>query len=67
VVLGPVAANYNGPGTPAVKPVTNVTISDCDFGTPVNDKQPIYLYNARDIVLRNVKIGAQVINQVLSA
>jgi polygalacturonase len=67
VVLGPVAANYNRAGTPDVKPVTKVTISDCDFGTPVNAKQPIYLYNARDIVLRNVKIGTQVINQVLSA
>ncbi|MCS0657784.1 glycoside hydrolase family 28 protein [Massilia terrae] len=67
VVLGPVAANYNGAGTPDIRPVANVTISDCDFGTPVNGKQPFYLYNARDIKLKNVKLGAQIVNQTLSS
>jgi polygalacturonase len=66
VVLGPVAATYNGDGKPEVLPVTNVSITDCDFGTPVNAQQPVYLYNARNVVLKNVKIAGKVVNQTLS-
>ena len=69
LILGPVAASYNGKpgpaGTPIV-PVTNVTIRDCDFGTPRNGKEPIYLHNAKDVVLANVKIGGKVIDGKLS-
>jgi polygalacturonase len=59
VILGPVAANYNGVGKPPILPVSGVTISDCDFGTPVNAAQPVYLYNAKGVVLRNVTIGGK--------
>ncbi|HEX8405451.1 MAG TPA: glycoside hydrolase family 28 protein [Duganella sp.] len=65
VVLGPVAVNYNGAGKPQILPVSNVTISDSDFGTPVA-KQPAYLYNVKDLVLKNVTIGGKVFNQTLS-
>jgi len=66
VVLGPVAVNYNGPGKPEILPVSNVTVSDCDFGTPVA-KQPAYLYNVKDFVLKNVTIAGKVHNQRLSS
>jgi polygalacturonase len=49
VILGPVASDYNGPQAGAeVLPVRDVTITDCDFGTPVNAAQPWYLYNVRN-------------------
>lgn len=67
VVLGPVASDYNGPQPmPAVLPVTNVTVTDCDFGTPVNDKAPWYLYNVKGLKLKNVTIGGKVHNAELA-
>jgi polygalacturonase len=65
-VLGPLASRYNGAGKVQVLPVTGVTISDCDFGTPV-DPQPVRLYNARGVVLRNVTISGKLINQGFDA
>ena len=68
VILGPVASDYNGAAPmPAVLPVSNVTISDCDFGTPANAKQPVYLYNVKGLSLKNVKIGESVYNKLMSA
>jgi polygalacturonase len=68
VILGPVASDYNGPQpAPAVLPVTGVTIRDCDFGTPVNQEQPYYLYNVKGLRLENVTIGERVHNATLSA
>ena len=66
VILGPVASDYNGPQPmPAVLPVTNVSISDSDFGTPVNAAQPWYLYNVKGLTLKNVTIGGKVHNATL--
>ncbi|MCS0630289.1 glycoside hydrolase family 28 protein [Telluria mixta] len=68
VVLGPVASDYNGPSpAPAVLPVRDVTITDCDFGTPVNAAQPWYTYNVRGLKLANVKIGGKRYDTTLSA
>jgi polygalacturonase len=68
VILGPVASDYNGKAPrPQVLPVTNVKISDCDFGIPANAEQPYYLYNVKDLILKNVTIGGKVYNEVLSA
>jgi polygalacturonase len=68
VILGPVASDYNGPQPmPPVFPVTNVSISDCDFGTPVNTASPWFLYNVKNMTLKNVTIGDKVHNTVLSA
>jgi polygalacturonase len=68
VVLGPVASDYNGPQPmPAVLPVTGVTISDCDFGTPANAAQPWFLYNVKGLALNNVTIAGKVHNTTLSA
>jgi len=67
VVLGPVASDYNGPGKPAILPVSDIEISDCDLGTPVNADKPLYLYNVKGLKLKNVKIAGKVINQTLSA
>jgi polygalacturonase len=68
LIQGPVAADYNGAEQPppAVLPVTNVTISDCDFGTPVNAAKPYYLYNAQGVQLKNVTIAGKVYNTTLS-
>ncbi|MBR7793461.1 glycoside hydrolase family 28 protein [Undibacterium sp. FT147W] len=68
VVLGPVPSDYNGPASPAPKivPVKNVTISDCDLGNPVNKENPMYLFNVKDLVLKNVRVGGTVYNKTLS-
>jgi len=66
VVMGPVASSYNGPAGVPVLPVTNVTISDCDFGTPVSGALPWFVHNAKGIQLRNVTIAGKVRNEVLS-
>ncbi|WP_240766314.1 glycoside hydrolase family 28 protein [Paraburkholderia flava] len=74
VAQGPVAADYNGPApTPTVPPISNVTISDCDLGTPVNNGTatsttpgPIYLMNVNAIVLKNVAIGGTTYNTSLT-
>jgi polygalacturonase len=66
VLMGPEPGSYNGPAGAPILPVTNVTISDCDFGTPVNGEAPWFVHNAKGIVLRNVKIGGKVRNEVLS-
>jgi polygalacturonase len=68
VILGPVAFDYNGPQpAPAILPVTGVTISDCDFGTPANVDQPCYLYNVKGLTLKNVTIAGRVHNTTMSA
>jgi polygalacturonase len=68
VILGPVASDYNGrEPRPPVLPVTNVKIWDCDFGIPANTEQPWYLYNVKELMLKNVTIGGKVYNEVLSA
>ncbi|QBE62159.1 glycoside hydrolase family 28 protein [Pseudoduganella lutea] len=66
LILGPVASSFNGPAGTAIVPVTNVTITDCDFGTPRNGKEPVYLHNAQNVALTNVTIGGQVVNRKLS-
>lgn len=68
VILGPVASDYNGEEkNPVIFPVTNVTISDCQFGTPVNAASPLYLYNVKGLELKNVQIGDKLHNSQLSA
>ncbi len=68
VLLGPVASDYNGEApAPAVLPVSDVTISDCDFGTPAQAAQPFYVYNARGVVLKNVTVAGRTYDTTLSA
>ncbi|MFL6675209.1 MAG: glycoside hydrolase family 28 protein [Massilia sp.] len=67
LLLGPVAYDYNGPKPVEILPIRDVTISDCDFGTPANAKQPWFIYNARNVKLANVTIGGKVHNTTLSA
>ena len=69
IIQGPVAADYNGltQPPPTVYPVQNVTIADCDFGTPANTAQPYYLYNVQGLTLDNVTMGSTVYNTTLSA
>jgi polygalacturonase len=74
VVQGPVISDYNGPTpTPPIVPIENVTITDCDLGSPTakgpagpSAPGPIYIYNARDITLRNVRIGGRTYDTVMS-
>ena len=68
VIQGPVPASYNGPDKPPkVVPVSNITITDCNLGIPVNKDNPIYLYNVKGLTLKNVTIGDVVFNQTVSA
>ena len=66
VILGPVASSYNGPAGKTILPVTNVTITDCDFGTPKNAAQPWFLHNVQGLVLKNVVIAGKSISTVLA-
>jgi polygalacturonase len=69
IIQGPVAEDYNGltQPPPTVLPVQNVTVTDCDFGSPANTAQPYYLYNVQGLTLDNVTIGGTVYNTTLSA
>lgn len=67
VIVGPVAFDYNGKDPSSIVPVTGVSISDSDFGTPANTAQPWYLYNVRGLKLSNVSIAGTVHNTTLSA
>ncbi|MCA8227349.1 glycoside hydrolase family 28 protein [Burkholderia vietnamiensis] len=70
VAQGPVAFDYNGaPPTPAVQPISGVTISNSDFGTPVasgvatvTSPGPIYAFNVSAMTLANVTIAGQVVD-----
>ena len=67
VILGPVASSYNGaPGTP-ILPLTGITITDCDFGTPVNAAQPWFLHNVKSVTLTNVVIAGKSWSTTLTA
>ncbi|WP_426208912.1 glycoside hydrolase family 28 protein [Massilia sp. TWP1-3-3] len=67
VILGPVASSFNGaPGTP-VLPLTGISISDCDFGTPRNAAQPWFLHNVQSLTLKNVIIAGKSLSTTLSA
>jgi polygalacturonase len=67
VILGPVASDYNGPEPrPEVLPVRDVTITDCDFGTPSNAERPWFIYNMRGLTLKNVTIAGKKFNTTLS-
>ncbi|QNA89201.1 glycoside hydrolase family 28 protein [Massilia sp. Dwa41.01b] len=67
LLLGPVAYDYNGPAGAEILPIRDVTITDCDFGNPVNVAQPWFVYNVRNVKLTNVTIGGKVVNTTLSA
>ncbi len=68
VIQGPVPFSYNGPDkAPKITPVVNVTVTDCDFGTPVNAANPLYLYNVEGLTLKNVTIGGTHYNKIVSA
>lgn len=69
IAQGPVASDYSGPQpAPPLLPIENVTITDCDLGTPVASPPagPTYVYNVRDITLRNVRIAGRIYNTALS-
>jgi polygalacturonase len=67
VILGPVATSFNGPAGTPILSVSNVTISECDFGTPRNTAQPWLLHNVRGLVLKNVTIAGKIHSSTLSA
>jgi polygalacturonase len=68
VILGPVASDYNGPAPrPPVAPVLDVTITDCDFGTPANADQPWYIYNVKGLKLSNAVIAGKRHDTTLSS
>jgi polygalacturonase len=67
VILGPVATSFNGPVGTTILPLTDITISDSDFGTPRNGERPWFIHNVQGLSLRNVKIGGKLISTELSA
>ena len=67
LLLGPVAFDYNGDKLVDILPIRDVSITDCDFGTPVNAAQPWFIYNVRNVRLSKVTIAGKVYNTTLSA
>ena len=67
VILGPVASSFNGVAGTPVLPLSAITISDCDFGTPRNAAQPWFLHNVRSVTLKNVTIGGKAWSTTLAA
>ncbi|WP_080180301.1 glycoside hydrolase family 28 protein [Paraburkholderia tropica] len=73
VAQGPVAADYNGPApAPTVLPISGVTITNCNLGTPVcsgttsaTNPGVIYVNNVDAITLNNVAIGGTTYNTSL--
>ncbi len=74
VAQGPVAFDYNGaPPTPTVQPITGVTISNCDFGTPVasgtptsTSPGPIYAFNVSGMALTDTVIAGTTYNTTIT-
>jgi polygalacturonase len=66
VLLGPLATSYNGAGKAAIAPITNVSISDSDFGEPSNSNQPWFIHNVQGLKLSNVRISGKTYNLTLS-
>ena len=74
VAQGPVAFDYNGtPPAPGVSPIAGVTISNCDFGTPVaagpatvTSPGPIYAFNVNGLTLSNTVIAGTTYNTTIS-
>jgi len=69
VILGPIASDYSAKDTPSppIQAVENVVIQNCDFGNPVEVNNPIFLFNAKNIVLDNVKIGPKKYSTVFNS
>ena len=67
VILGPVAGTYNGPAGKPTLPLDNITITNCDFGTPRNAEQPWFAYNVKNLMLTNVKIAGKAISKKIDA
>ncbi|NHZ79706.1 endopolygalacturonase [Massilia sp. CCM 8695] len=67
MLLGPVAFDYNGNDPSLIVPITGVTITDCDFGTPANAGNPWFAYNVKSAKLSNVTIGGKVYNTTVTA
>jgi len=74
VAQGPMAADYNGPlPVPTVTPITGVTITNCNLGTPVcvgpassTVPGPVFVANTNGITLNNVVIAGTTYNSVLT-
>jgi polygalacturonase len=66
VLLGPVSTSFNGAaGTPIV-PLSNVSISNSDFGTARNGDEPWFAHNVLGLSLRGVRIGGKTYDKELN-
>lgn len=64
---GPVAFDYDStPPVLAVQPISGVTISNCDFGTPVASPRSSYACNVSEMTLTNVTIAGQAVNTTIT-
>lgn len=62
VILGPVAASFNGAAGTPILPVSNISVSDSDFGTPRNAEAPWFTYNVQGLKLSKVRIAGKEYN-----
>jgi polygalacturonase len=67
VLLGPVATSFNGPAGTPILPLADITITDCDFGTPRNAATPWFVHNAQRVTLTNVRIRGKTVSTGLAA
>jgi polygalacturonase len=66
VLLGPLASSFNGtPGTP-ILPLSNISISDSDFGSTRNGDEPWFVHNVQGLALRRVQVGGKTYDKELN-
>jgi len=68
LILGPLRESYNGNlAHVQVPPVSQVTIKNCDFGTPVLKDDPFFLHNVKSLTLNNVVVDHRSYTMVLNS
>jgi polygalacturonase len=67
VLLGPLASSFNGPAGTPVLPLVDISITDCDFGTPRSTAAPWFIHNVQRLTLKNVRIAGKTVSATLPA
>jgi hypothetical protein len=66
VLLGPVSTSFNGAAGTPILPLSNVSISNSDFGTARNGDEPWFAHNVLGLSLRGVRIGGKTYDKELN-
>jgi polygalacturonase len=66
LILGPLKESYNGnQANVAVASVSDISISNCDFGSPVMKDEPFFLHNVKSLSLNKVIVDGHAYTALL--